>query len=400
MTTVIVGTNETSAWPHFGGSLWVRLQYMLGLRRLGIDAYWVDRLAPPQAGEDPHSVEYLTDRFRRFAEDFAFEDRYCIVFDGGERHYGIDERRLGELVERADLLLNVSGRLEPGDPLLGVRRRAFLDVDPGFTQIWAHQTDMHLDRHHLFFTIGQNVGGPDFPVPTGDVDWQPTLPPVVLESWPARIDAGGGRIGTVADWRGSQDAIYEGEWYSGKREEFVGFLRVPVEAGVRIELALLVGQEDYEDLGLLLRHGWRVLDPYAHAGDPRSYQEFIQSSRAEFSVAKQGYVRTRSGWISDRTACFLASGKPAIVQSTGFEHRLPTGAGLLTFSTVPEAVDALRRVQDDYLGHAHAARRFAEEHFDSDAVLTSLLTRAGLEVAAVPEGRPPATSSQETVPRS
>lgn len=395
MTTVIVGTNETSAWPHFGGSLWVRLQYMLGLRRLGVDAYWVDRLAPPDPDKNPHSVDYLTDRFRRFAEDFGFEDRYCIVFDRGERHYGIDAGRLRELVERADLLLNVSGRLEPGDPLLGVRRRAFLDVDPGFTQMWAGETDMHLDRHHVFFTIGQNVGGPGFPVPTGDVEWQPTLPPVVLEQWPARIDPGSERIGTVADWRGSQEALYEGVWHSGKREEFLGFLRVPVEAGVRIELALLVGQEDYEDLGLLLRHGWRVLDPYSHAGDPQSYREFIQSSRAELSVAKQGYVRTRSGWISDRTACFLASGKPAIVQSTGFEHRLPTGTGLLTFSTVAEAVEALRQVQENYTHHAQAARRLAEEHFDSDAVLASLLSRAGLDSGSRVDGR-----LDQTAPRS
>jgi hypothetical protein len=380
MTTVIVGTNETSAWPHFGGSLWVRLQYLLGLRRLGIDAYWVDRLAPPDRHRNPHSVEYLAHRFRRFAEDFGFQDRWCIVYHGGKRHYGLDAQRLHEVIERADLLLNVSGRLEPGDPLLGVRRRAFLDVDPGFTQIWALQTDMHLERHQIFFTTGQNVGGPGFDVPTGGVEWQPTLPPVVLEQWPARIDPGSRTIGTVADWRGSQDAVYEGEWYSGKREEFLGFLRVPLEAGLRIDLALLVGQEDYEDLGLLMRHGWRVHDPYSHAGDAWSYRELIQSARAEFSVAKQGYVRTRSGWISDRTACYLASGKPAIVQSTGQEHRIPTGTGLLTFSTVGEAIAALHEIDEDYLRHAHAARRLAEEHFGSDAVLASLLGRAGLEL--------------------
>lgn len=394
MTTVIVGTNETSAWPHFGGSLWVRLQYLLGLRRLGVDAYWVDRLAPPDSRKNPHSADYLAHRFRRFAEDFGFQDRYCIVYEGGERHYGMDERRLREAIERADLLLNVGGRLEPGDPLLGVRRRAFLDVDPGFTQIWALETDMHLERHDLFFTIGQNVGGPGFSVPTGDVEWQPTLPPVVLEQWPARIDPARERIGTVADWRGSQDAFYEGQWYSGKREEFLGFLRVPLEAGVQIELALLVGQGDYEDLGLLMRHGWRVHDPCSHAGDPWSYREYIQSSRAELSVAKQGYVRTRSGWVSDRTACYLASGKPAIVQSTGFEHRLPTGTGLLTFSTIGEAVEALQSVQEDYTRHAQAARRLAEEHFDSDAVLTSLLGRAGLEVDAPRGGQAPASALQ------
>jgi len=304
------------------------------------------------------------------------------------------ERGLQELIERADLLLNVSGRLEHGDPLGAVRRRAFLDVDPGFTQIWACQTDMHLERHDAFFTIGQNVGGPGFRVPTGGVEWQATLPPVVLDQWPARFDPTSERIGTVADWRGSQDAVFEGEWYSGKREEFLGFLRVPLEAGREIGLALLVGQGDYEDLGLLMRHGWRVHDPYSHAGDPLSYREFIQSSRAEFSVAKQGYVRTRSGWISDRTACYLASGKPAIVQSTGFEHTIATGAGLLTYTKVSEAVEALHEIERDYGRHAQAARRLAEEQFDSDAVLESLLRRAGLDVEGLPgSGAPSAAFS-------
>jgi hypothetical protein len=398
VTTVILGTNETSAWPHFGGSLWVRLQYVLGLQRLGIDTYWVDRLARPDPSprrgkarargvENPHSPRYLAYRFRRMAEDFGIADRYCIVYDGGQRYFGMDQRRLSEVIERADLLLNVSGRLDPDDPLLGVRRRAFLDVDPGFTQVWAHQADMHFDRHHVFFTVGQNVAGPEFPVPTLGIDWQSTLPPVVLERWPPRIDDHAWRIGTVADWRGSQDAMWKGRWYRGKRDEFLSFLRVPLEAKRELEVALVVGHEDYEDLGQLLQHGWRVQDPYAYAGDPHSYQEFIQTSRAEFSVAKHGYVQTRSGWISDRTACYLASGKPAIVQSTGFEHRIRPGAGLLTFSTVGEAVTALQQVQEDYLAHAHAARRLAEDHFDSDVVLANLLKRAGVKFDVAGSGR-------------
>jgi hypothetical protein len=153
---------------------------------------------------------------------------------------------------------------------------------------------------------------------------------------------------------------------------------VPLEAGREIDLALLVGQEDYEDLGVLLRHGWRVHDPYAYAGDPDAYREFIQRSRAEFSVAKRGYVRTRCGWVSDRTSSYLASGKPALVQSTGFEWRLPSGEGLITFSTLPEALDGIAAIDNDYIAHARAARRIAEEHFDSDLVLGSLLERVGL----------------------
>ncbi len=378
MTKVVLGTNETSAWPHFGGSIWVRLQYLLGLARLGVECYWVDRLAPPDPRRNPHSVDYLVERFRRTAEDFGFEDRYCIVYDGGESHFGMSGDDLSTLVGEADLLLNVSGHLPPDSALLGIPRRAYLDVDPGFTQIWAHQTDLDLSRHNIFFTIGQNVGRPDFAIDTMGVAWQATVPPVVLDRWPVCTDDRWTRIGTVADWRGSQDAIWDGEWYGGKREEFLGYLRVPVEAGREFELALLVGQDDYEDLGILGRNGWRILDPYACAGDPHSYQEFIQRSRAEFSVAKRGYVRSRSGWLSDRTASYLASGKPALVQSTGFEGSLPTGEGLLTFSTVQEAVDGVRRIEEDYAGQAAAARRIAEERLDSGVVLTSLLERSGL----------------------
>jgi hypothetical protein len=378
MTRVILGTNETSSWPHFGGSLWVRLQYLLGFERLGIESYWVDRLAPPDPRKNPHSVEYLTDTFDRIASDFGLGDRYCIVYNGGERHFGMSAEELASLTREAALLINIGGNLAPDSDLLNVPRRAFLDVDPGFTQMWGLEVDLNFDRHNFFFTTGQNVGRPEFEIPTRGIEWQPTLPPVVLDRWPACIDESCERISTVADWRGSQDVIYEGEWFSGKREEFLGFLRVPLEADVEIELALLVGQEDYEDLGILLRHGYRVHDPYSHAGDPYSYREFIQRSRAEFSVGKRGYVRTRCGWLSDRTACYLASGKPAVVQSTGFEWRLPTGEGLITFDTVQEAVDSLGKMESDYLENARAARAIAEEHFNSDVVLGSLLERVGL----------------------
>lgn len=376
MTTAILGTNQTSAWPHFGGSLWVRLQYILGLRRLGIDAVWVDRLAALDPRRDPHSIEYLGARFAEMAGWFGIADRYCIVYDDGRRFLGMTGEELDDAIAESELLLNISGHLPASSPLCRIPQRVYLDVDPGFTQIWAHQADLHLEQHNRFFSVGQNVDQSDFRIPLRGIQWEPTLPPVVLGEWPERIEPRADRITTVGDWRGSQDAIWNGEWYGGKREEFLGFLRVPLEAGVQIHLALCIGQDDYEDLGVLARHGWRVDDPYALAGDPHSYREYVQRARAEFSVAKRGYVQTRSGWLSDRTACFLASGKPAIVQSTGFEWKLPTGEGLLTFRTVQEAVDAITAVQHDYIKHAKAARAFAERHLDSDRVLGSLLERA------------------------
>lgn len=373
----IVATRETSGRPDFPGNTWVPLQYMLGLERLGVDAYWVDRQSAIDPGSDFHSLEYLVARFEATAHDFGFADRWCIAYDDGERCFGISAADLDGLIDEADLLLNVAGHLPEGSPLMRIPRRAYLDLDPGFTQIWGRQVDMSFERHTHFFTVGQNVGRPDFPIPTDGVDWQPFLPPVVLDAWPARIDGSCERLSTIADWRGSQNALFDARQYSGKREEFIRFLDVPQRAGRRIELALCIGQHDYEDLGLLLGHDWRVREPSLYAGDLESYREFIQLSRAEFSVAKSGYLRSRGGWFSDRTACYLASGKPAIVQSTDVEWRLPTGTGLITFRTVDEAVAAIEAVEADYEAHCHAARRLAEEHFDSDAILETILDRMG-----------------------
>jgi hypothetical protein len=378
MSTVIVGTRDTSRVPEFAGSTWVRLQYLLGLRRLGADCFWVDRLRTVDPLRHHHSLEYLVERFDRTARDFGLQDRYCIVYNDGERYFGMTEARYRGLAAEADLLVNISGYLPPESPLMRVPRRAYVDVDPGFTQIWAHEHDLGFARHNYFFTVGQNVGRPEFKVPTHGLTWHPILPPVALDAWPARVDEECRRFGTVADWRGSQEALFEEQYFAGKRGEFLRFLRLPVDAGQRIELALCIGEKDYEDIGLLIGQNWRVRDSYSYAGDPHSYREFIQLSRAEFSVAKGGYVKSNSGWVSDRTACYLASGKPALVQSTGFEWRLPTGRGLLTFRTLEEAVAGVGAINGDYLSHCQAARRLAEEYFNSDVVLGLVLQRVGL----------------------
>jgi hypothetical protein len=379
MIKAIVATRETSRRAEFAGSMWVRFQYLLGLQKLGIESYWVDRIAQVDPFTQPHSLDYLMKRFGRIVDDWHLNGRACVDYNHGEQFFGMTEKELLRVIHDTDLLINMGGHLPPDSPLLEIPRRVFVDVDPGYTQIWAQQCDIGLDRHNFFFTIGQNVGRPEFPIPTNGVDWQTTLPPIVLEQWPTRIDDRCRRITTVADWRGSQVAIYEAEYYGTKREQFIRFLDVPLLAGDKpIELVLCIGQHDFEDLGLLLGHNWKVRNPYEYAGDLESYRELIQYSRAEFSIAKSGYVKSRSGWISDRTACYLASGKPAIVQSTGIEWRLPTGKGLLSFSTVDEAVQAIKSMNDDYLGHCRAARRLAEEYFDSDLVLASLLERVDL----------------------
>jgi hypothetical protein len=378
MKKVILGTHNTSRWPEFAGSTWVRLQYMLGLRKLGVECFWVDRLSAIDPLEHPHTVDYLIERFERTARHFGFEDRYCIVYNRGEKHFGLSEPALRKLIDSADLLLNISGHLPPESPLMKVPRRAYIDVDPGFTQIWAAQGHMAVERHNFFFTVGQNLGTPRFTIPLGNVKWQPILPPIVLDQWPARLDANCKRIGTVGDWRGSQHAIHDDEYFGGKRREYIRLLHLPKAARRQIELALCIGTEDWEDIGLLQESGWRVLDPTLYAGDPISYREFIQHSRAEFSVAKSGYVKSNSGWISDRTACYLASGKPALIQSTGCEWRFPDQKGLIMFHTQEEAIAGLTAIDQDYLTHCHAARQIAERHFNSDKVLGFILSHVGL----------------------
>jgi hypothetical protein len=375
---VIVATRDTSRWPEFAGSTWVRLQYVLGLSKLGVESFWVDRLSAIDPFTHPHSLEYLVERFDRTAEQFGFRDRYCIVYNRGEKHFGLPEQSLRTLIESSDLLLNISGHLPADSQLMSIRRRAYVDVDPGFTQIWAAQLDMGLNRHNCYFTVGQNVGTSRFKIPLGGINWQPILPPVVLEQWPARIDERCQRMGTVGDWRGSQHAIHDAEYFGGKRREYIQLLHLPKAANRSLELALCIGSEDWEDMGLLQESGWKVLNPYLYAGDPQSYREFIQLSRAEFSVAKSGYVKSNSGWISDRTACYLASGKPALVQSTGCEWRFSEQRGLVTFRSQAEALAGLKSMNDDYLLHCHAARRIAELHFDSSKVLGFILHHVGL----------------------
>jgi hypothetical protein len=385
----VVATRGVSGLPEVAGNTWAFLQYVVGLGKLGVEAYWVDhqpKLDPrrparngrPRPHADCHSIDYAHTRFRAMAGAHGFAERYCILYgDEAEAPLGMSAGALADVVGEANLLLNLAGPLPPGSSLFEIERRAYIDLDPGFTQIWAHQTDLGLERHQFFFTVGQNVGGQEFPIPTLGIAWEPIFPPVVLDLWPAHVDESCTRVSTIGDWHGSQYAEYDGELYAGKRDEFIRFLELPKRTQRPIELALCISQGDYADLGLLLQNDWVVRDPYLYAGDLESYREFIRFSRAELSVAKTGYVKSRCGWFSDRTACYLASGKPAVVQSTRAEGSLPTGMGLLTFETIDEACAALDAIDDGYLDHCRAARRIAETYLDSQVVLGSILDRVG-----------------------
>jgi hypothetical protein len=279
----------------------------------------------------------------------------------------------------ADLLVNLSGRLHLAELRHVVRRRVYVDLDPGFTQIWQAQygVDMNLAGHDAYVTVGLNIGRPGCPVPTLDLAWRPLPPPVVLDEWRSAGEARDAAYTTVADWRGYAPVEWQGVWYRQKADEFLRLIELPRRVAETLELCLAI-HPDEPDLPRLRANGWRLSDPRVHAADSEAYRAYVRRSRGEFSVAKHGYVVGRTGWVSDRTACYLAAGRPAVVQDTGLAPHLPVGEGLLVFTDLDSAAGALAEVERDYPRHARAARELARRRFDSDRVLGELLDAAGV----------------------
>jgi len=268
----------------------------------------------------------------------------------------------------------VMGYLDDEDLLAACPRRVFLDIDPGFGQMWRalglHDAFAGHDDH---VTLGERIGSPDCSVPDCGLRWIPTRPPVVLDLWPYRRP-GGSRFTSVATWRGANAPVeYEGRTYGLRVHEFRRFAALPRLTGQPFELALSIDPGETRDLDLLAKNGWALVDPRTVAADPWGYRSYIASSKAELMVAKNMYVETRSGWFSDRSACYLASGRPVLAQDTGFAGLYPLGNGLLTFRTLEDAVAGVEEIGAAYRRHARAARELAEEELASDRVLGRLL---------------------------
>jgi hypothetical protein len=361
LTSVLVA-GALANKPGYGGEAWVRLSYALGFRALGLETSFVEEIEEPT----DEAVGY----FAEVVERFGLAASAALVDSEGEPLYG-------EPPEPADLLVNVSGNLRCERLLRQARRRAYVDIDPGFTQIWKAQGLLSVDHHDVYFTIGENIGRPGCPIPTGGTDWRPTRPPVVLSDWPVAANGVRDRFTTVASWRGGYGSLeFEGTRYGAKAHEFRKFVELPGRAPGTFEVALDIHPAEAPDLALLRDHGWELVDPRHVARDPLSFREYVQGSGAEFSVAQGIYVETESGWFSDRTVRYLASGKPALVQDTGFTRTLPAGEGLLAFRTLEEAAAGAGEIARDYERHSIAARRLAEDEFDSKRVLTRLLEDA------------------------
>jgi hypothetical protein len=375
MDKIIVTSAWGAGYPEGGGMQWLNLHYLAGLRALGFEVFWLDVLGPPEEGakRSPHE---MVENFRTQCEQFELAEHWAVIYDNRET-LGMKERHLRSLCGDCALLINLCGALKDGEWLRRIKRRAYFDLDPGFTQIWAHEWDMDLAKHNLFFTVGLNVGQPDFTIPVRGIDWQTFVPPVALEYWPAQTDAGAASFTTIGQWRG-QYAVWNNETYGPKSDEFLRFAELPRKTTQPIELALLIHESETADIAVLRQNDWRLANPHEIAGGRDGFRSYIQRSRAEFSVAKHGYVKARSGWFSDRTACYLASGRPALVQDTGLGNHLPTGKGLITFATLEEAMRGIESINADYAGHSAAARKLAEDRLAAPKVMQSILERAGV----------------------
>lgn len=355
--------------PGQGGAAWAVLQYVLGFRALGHEVTLVEPVSSLAAGSEPFLAAVV--------DEFALHGAAAIVVAGAGSTHGLARTELVARLRRADVLFNISGMLRDPELLEAVPRRVFLDLDPAFNQIWHLQgADMGLDLHTHFVTIASGIGQPDCTVPTCGRGWITTLQPVCLDHWtvadgPPVHDG----LTTVGHWRSYGSVTHDGVFYGQKAHAWRDLFGVPRRVARPCLPALAIHPDEVRDLAALREHGWELLDPAALCGTPETYRRFVQGSWAELGIAKSGYVVSRSGWFSDRSICYLASGRPVIAQETGFSARLPVGEGLLAFSTVGDAAAAVESVAADYSRHRRAARAIAEEWFDARRVLPTLLGR-------------------------
>lgn len=365
-----------------GGLAWHHLQYILGLRALGHDVYFIEDSDDYPSCYDPELNIVDTDpsyglRFAAQAFDrLGFGGRWCYYDAHTDRWMGPLAALAHDICNSADLLLNLSGVNPLRSWFAKIPRRAFVDTDPAFTQI-RHLTEPNAHAlaagHNSFFTFAENITHGDCLVPADGFAWQPTRQPIHLDAWPITPGPREGSWTTVMQWDSYRTREYEGRRYGMKSDSFEQFVDLPASSGRDFEIAM--GSES-APRDFLRAKGWHLLDPFEVTRDPWSYQEFIRGSKAEWSVAKHGYVASRSGWFSERSAAYLASGRPVLTQQTAWSNWLPAGAGLLAFETMEEALAGLEEIDAAYEHHCRAARELADAFFDARHVLTHLIERA------------------------
>ena len=385
MPTGIIIAGSLAQKPRQGGHTWQFLNYLLGLKRLGHDVLFIDRIDAEMccdaAGqrttfEDSVNLAY----FLRVMRGFGLEDQFCLIYNRGEKVIGVSREQALARTRDAGVLINVMGFLDDEEILGAARKRVFLDTDPGFGQMWQDLGLATLFRgHDAYVTIAENIGRPECTIPDCGLKWITWRQPVVLDQWPAQHTPAG-KFTSIGSWRGPYAPVeYKGVTYGLRAHQFRQFAALPAASGAQFEVALDIHTAETRDIELLRTHGWTLADPALVAADPWVYRDYIGHSLGEFMATKGMYVQTRSGWFSERSICYLASGRPVLAQDTGIAALYPIGEGLLTFTTMEEAVAGVQEIRGNYAKHSRAARALAEEYFDSDKVLASLLVKFGVE---------------------
>ncbi len=355
--------------PYQGGATWAVLQYLLGFQRLGHEVYLIE----PVRYADGETLDY----FQQVTAEFQLAGRAALLKSGTQETIGLSYDQLQEICRRTQLLINISGMLADRSLLHLIPTRVYLDIDPGFNQLWhaAQGIEMRFEGHTHHVTIGLSLGQPDCPVPTCGYQWLTSLQPIVLEQWPVADKVHHDAFTTIGNWRGYGSIQYNDQFYGQKAHSLRQFIDLPTRTKENFLLAVSIHGDEKKDLAALEANGWKLISPRNAAGTPGEYRQFIQGSKAEFGIAKSGYVVSRCGWFSDRSICYLASGRPVVAQETGFSQFLPTGHGLFAFRTTDDVLAALDEINADYSAHARAARELAAEFFDSDKVLSRLLEK-------------------------
>jgi hypothetical protein len=380
-------TGMIASYP-VGGVLWDYGQYALGLERLGFDVFYLEdtgwKTYDPRKGEYgedcSYAIEFLPKALGALSPALARQWRFRNM-DGAA--YGMDDESFAEVIDSAALFLNVSGGTLLRTEYMPCRRKVLIDSDPGWNHFrnyprWDASPNWHGSHgyraHDFFFTYAERMGCEGCALPKLDLNWQPTRPPVVLDCWTS--EPPGEKWTTVMTWKNFQEPIqHNGVTYGSKEMEFGKVQELPLRVKAPLEIALGGARAPREEWRAL---GWQVVESEAVSRTGEAYRRYIQSSRAEFSVAKNVYMATRCGWFSCRSVCYLAAGLPVVVQDTGFAEFIPTGEGLFAFNDLKDAVAGIEAVESDYPRHQRAARELAKTHFASEVVLGDLLRRIGL----------------------
>ena len=361
------------------------MAYPVGLQRLGHEVYVMEHVGRGRCtnSANQHVPFDQWDGRRHFEEvmrSYGMWPRCCLIYRHGEATHGMSYAEAVNVAKRCDLLTTRSGEIHKAEDIFSNPRcRLYIDGNPGNTQVFLQQRGGEyeaLDHYDHLFTLGLNIGTDACRLPTGNRHWYPILRPVVLPLWPTCPDDASKRFTTISSWKGRTTFQWQGTDSGEKSDSWLKFIELPKRASQELEIALRIEPRDEVDGEMFRQHGWRLTDPRG-LRTLTDYRRYISHSRAEFSVAHHRVVEFSVGWFSDRSALYLASGRPVLVQSTGIESHLPTGKGLLTFSTMDEALAGIEDINRDYLGHCRAARDIAETYFDADRILTNILARVG-----------------------